>query len=251
MTFTKLLITSLAGLMLSTAALATETQIMIRAKAVDAKFIGSSVGGVKVVVEDAETNEILDTGWIQGGTGSTDTIIKNPITRGQMISNDKTAGFIANVDINSPRLLRFKLIAPYGYRQALQEATVTSWVIPGKDILGDGIILTMSGFIVDAWTRVLEGGKVEIYTKAALLCGCPIYPDGPWDPKNYEASAIIMKDGVNVTEIKLDFTGPIGLFSGNTTIKESGHFKAIVTLFDKDTGNVGVDRTLFEINLKE
>lgn len=225
------------------------TQIMIRAKAVDAKYIGTSVGGVRVVVEDTETGEILDQGWINGNTGDTDTLIKNPIKRDQTLTDDKTAGFVAKVDIDAPRLLRFKLIGPYGYRQSLQEATVTSWVVPGKDILGDGITLTMTGFIVDAWTQVLEGGKVEFYTKASLLCGCPITKDGHWKPDNYEAKAILMQDEKKIAEIPLTFTGPMGMFSGRTDISESGHYKAIVYLIDQSTGNVGVDRTMFEVNL--
>lgn len=250
MNYVKSLSLAAIALAFSTTAFATETHVMVRAKAVDAKYIGSSVGGVKVVVEDAETGQILDSGWINGSTGSTKTIIKEPITRGQMMTDDKTAGFVAKVDISSPRLLRFKLVGPYGYRQSLQEASVTSWVIPGKDILGDGITLNMPGFIVDAWTRVLEGGRVDVYTKASMLCGCPIYPDGPWDPKNYEVTAIIKKDEVNVSEVHLDFTGPVGMFSGKTNITEPGHYKAIVSIFDKKTGNVGVDRTMFEINEK-
>lgn len=228
---------------------AEETQIMIRAKAVDAKYIGTSVGGVRVAVEDAETGEILNQGWINGSTGDTDTLIKNPIKRGQTLTTDKTAGYLATIDIDTPRLLRFKLIGPYGYRQSLQEATVTSWVIPGKDILGDGITLTMPGFIVDAWTQVLAGGKVEFYTKASLLCGCPITKDGLWQPDNYEAKAIIMQDDKKVDEVALNFTGPMGLFSAKTEIKASGHYKAIVYLIDQTTGNVGVDRTMFEIEL--
>ncbi|PCJ30594.1 MAG: hypothetical protein COA90_08930 [Gammaproteobacteria bacterium] len=239
---------ALIFLLASSASFAVETQVMVRAKAVDAKYIGTSVGSVKVVVEDAETGEILDQGWITGGTGSTDTIIKTPITRGQVITDDKTAGFLAKIDISSPRLLRFKLIGPYGYRQALQQASVTSWVIPGKDILGDGITLNMYGFIVDAWTRVLENGQVDIYTKASLLCGCPIYPDGLWDPKNYEATAIIMQNEEKISEVALEFTGPVGLFSGKTQLTKPGHYKAIVYIFDKKTGNVGVDRTMFEID---
>ncbi|MDF1587923.1 MAG: hypothetical protein P1P93_02010 [Gammaproteobacteria bacterium] len=225
------------------------THVMVRAKAVDAKFIGTSVGGVKVVVEDAETGEILDTGWINGGTGSTSTLISQPITRGQTLTDKDTAGFVATLDISSPRLVRFTLIGPYGFRQSLQQASLTSWVIPGKDILGDGIIISMSGFIVDAWTRVLEGGKVDIYTQTSLLCGCPIYPDGPWDPVNYQAKAIIMHNQNKVDEVDLAYTGPTGLFSGNTTITESGHYKAIVYLIDTKTGNVGVDRAMFEVDL--
>ena len=88
---------------LSLPAQAENTQIMIRAQATDAKFIGSSVGGVRVVVEDAETGEILDEGWINGGTGDTDLLIKNPIKRGQQLTNDKTAGFVAEVDIDEQK----------------------------------------------------------------------------------------------------------------------------------------------------
>lgn len=236
-------------LSLSVPASAEETLIMIRAKAADAKYIGTSVGGIRVTIEDAETGEIVNQGWINGGTGDTDTLIKNPIKRGQTLTTDKTAGYLATIDINTPRLLRFKLIGPYGYRQSLQEASVTSWVIPGKHLLGDGITLTMPGFIVDAWTQVLEGGKVEFYTKASLLCGCPITKDGLWQPDNYEAKAIIMQDDKKIDEVTLNFTGPIGLFSAKTVINASGHYKAIVYLIDQTTGNVGVDRTMFEVNL--
>jgi len=250
MTRLKLLFIAATGLLLSANSFAIATSIMVRAKAVDAKYMGTSVGGVKVVVEDAETGEILDQGWINGDTGSTKAIIKEPISRGQVMTDEKTAGFLAKVDLSSPRLLRFRVIGPYAYRQALQEASMTSWIIPGKDILGDGITLNLSGFIVDAWTRVLDTGQVDIYTKASLLCGCPIYPDGPWDPKNYEASAIIMQNDVIVDEVTLDFTGPVGMFSGSTTLTQPGHYKAIVYLLDKKTANVGVDRTMFVINEK-
>jgi hypothetical protein len=236
-----------ALMMISLSAIAAETQIMVRAKAVDSKFIGTSVGGIRTIVEDAETGEILDEGWINGGTGDTALLMENPLKRGVPQTDDKTAGFLAKVDIDTPRLLRFKLIGPYGYQQAYQEASVTSWVVPGKDILGDGIIITLTGFIVDAWTRVLEGGQVDIYTKASLLCGCPITKDGLWQADNYEAKAIIMRDDKSIDEVTLNFTGPAGMFSGKTTITEPGHYKAVVYLYDAKTGNVGVDRSMFEI----
>lgn len=251
MKFIKIIIIASLGLILSANAFATETKIMIRAKAVDAKYIGTSVGGVRVVVEDAETGEILDQGWINGDTGSTTSLIQEPINRGQKMTDETTAGFLAHIDISSPRLVRIKVIGPYGFRQSLQDASVTSWIIPGKDILGDGITLNMPGFIVDAWTRVLANGQVDIYTKATMLCGCPIFQDGHWDPDNYEVTAIIMKNETKIDEVTLGFTGPIGLFSAKTTITEPGHYKAIVYIFDKDTGNVGVDRTMFEINTDE
>ena len=236
-----------ALMLISLSAIAAETQIMVRAKAVDSKFIGTSVGGIRTIVEDAETGEILDEGWINGDTGNTALLMENPLKRGERQTDESTAGFLATVDIDTPKLLRFKLIGPYGYQQAYQEASVTSWVVPGKHILGDGIIITLTGFIVDAWTRVLEDGQVDIYTKASLLCGCPITKDGLWKAENYEAKAIIMQDEEHIDEVRLDFTGPAGMFSGKTTLTKPGPYKAIVYLYDAKTGNVGVDRSMFEI----
>jgi hypothetical protein len=250
MKLVKLFTLLVAGMLLSSQVFATETNITIRAKAVDAKFIGTSVGGLRVVVTDTETGKILDTGWIRGGTGSTDTIIKNPITRGQSIADENTARFVAKVDISSPRLVKFTVIGPYAYRQSLQEASITSWIIPGKDIMGDGIILSMPGFIIDTWTSVMEGGIVQIFADSAMLCGCKISPNTQWNPRNFEAKAIIMRDGEKITEVKLPFTGPVAIFSGETKIEKPGHYKVIAYIIDQKTGNVGVDRTIFEINEK-
>jgi hypothetical protein len=105
----------------------------------------------------------------------------------------------------------------------------------------------MPGFIVDSWTQVLEGGRVDIYTKASMLCGCPIKPDGYWDPSDYQVSAIIMQNDKKLDEVALRFTGPVGLFSAQTNITEPGHYKAIVYVIDQKTGNVGVDRAMFEV----
>ncbi len=246
----KLLLLIVISALFSSNTFAVETQITIRAKAVDAKFIGSSVGGLRVVVTDAETGEILDTGWIRGGTGSTDTIIKNPITRGQSIADENTARFVAKVDISSPRLVKFTVLGPYAYRQSLQEASITSWVIPGKDIMGDGLILNMPGFIIDTWTSVMEGGIVQIFASSAMLCGCKISHNTQWNPRNFEAKAIIMRDGEKITEVDLPFTGPVAIFSGETKLEDAGHYKVIAYIIDQKTGNVGVDRTIFEINSK-
>lgn len=57
---------------------ATPTKIMIRAKARDAKFIGSSLGGAYIIVRDKTSQKILAEGKTTGGTGNTDLIMKMP-----------------------------------------------------------------------------------------------------------------------------------------------------------------------------
>jgi hypothetical protein len=61
---------SLLFLFIASSLWATETTIIIRAKAKDAKFIGSSIGGAHVVVKHQLTGEILAQGKTEGSTGN-------------------------------------------------------------------------------------------------------------------------------------------------------------------------------------
>jgi hypothetical protein len=72
---------------------ATETKVMVRAKAKDAKFIGSSLGGAHVIVRNKLNQRILAEGKTTGSTGNTDLIMKTPKVRGNSIADDQTGGF--------------------------------------------------------------------------------------------------------------------------------------------------------------
>jgi len=54
-----------------TGAWAEPTDIVVRVLSKDAKFIGTSMGGMQVTLRDAHTGEILATGLTRGGTGDT------------------------------------------------------------------------------------------------------------------------------------------------------------------------------------
>lgn len=228
-------------------AFAEETHIMIRARAVDAKFIGSGVGGMRAVVEDPKTGVILDEGEIRGSTGDTTLLMRTPPERGQQIATEATAGYLATVNIERPRLLRFRIWGPLGAHQSQQEAAVTSWVIPGRDIIGDGIIINLPGFIVDAWTHVSRDNQVHIHAKITMMCGCPIMKDGLWPPDRLEVKAILTQNGEKLREITLPFAGPANLFQGKTSIKEPGIYEIIVYSYDKTTGNTGANQTMVQI----
>ena len=53
------------------ASLAEPTEIVVRVLGNDSKFIGTSMGGMRVTLRDAQTGEILATGLTQGATGDT------------------------------------------------------------------------------------------------------------------------------------------------------------------------------------
>ncbi len=84
------------GMITMTPALqAQETEVMVRVKSKDAKFIGSSIGGAMVLIKNAETGEVLASGKTSGSTGDTELIMKQAHSRNQRLTDENTAGFLA------------------------------------------------------------------------------------------------------------------------------------------------------------
>ena len=96
---------------------------MIRAKAKDAKFIGSSIGGAKILVKDALTDEILAEGITKGSTGNTDKIMKQDWKRYQNLSEESTAGFEATLNITEPTFVTIEAYGPINKKQAVIQSS--------------------------------------------------------------------------------------------------------------------------------
>ena len=156
---------------------AAQTKITVRAKAVDAKFIGSKMGGIQITIKDAESGKVLAEGKIEGDTGDGKTIMETPVKRGDSIVDAKTAKFDAVVDISEPRLVTIEAAGPLGpsWKQSSEKVSTQLWVIPGKNLTGgDGIVLDFYGFAIDFTNPgdnaavSLSGGKAEVGIKAMI-----------------------------------------------------------------------------------
>jgi len=232
-----------------------QTKVTIRAKSKDAKFIGSTMGGALVVVRDAETGELLSKGLTSGGTGNTQKIMVEPVRRGTPITDDSTAKFEANVDINEPRLVTIEVSAPYGQRQSIAKNSAQVWLIPGKDIAGDGITIEVYGFSVDLLipqaheTIRLADGKAKIPVRAnvVMMCGCPITPDGLWDANKYEVRAIVKINGAVAGTVPMAYANKVSTFEGVIEATKEGTYEVTVYSFDPATGNAGTDKTSFMV----
>lgn len=226
---------------------AQETHVMIRARANDAKFIGSSIGGAKIIVRDAVTGEILDQGMTSGSTGNTDKLMKQPQERGKALSEENTAGFDASLKIQEPVFVTVEAIAPFNKKQARVLSSTQLWVIPGKDIKGDGVVLKIPGFVVDILSPQTHEGlnadkNVEIRANVVMMCGCPVTDGGIWDAQQYEVKALISQNGEKVKELPLEIGEKTSTFSAETKL-EKGLYEIIVYAFDPVSGNTGVDKT--------
>src|SRR4030043_151833 len=142
------------------------TKIIVRVVAKDSKVIGSGVGGAFVRIRNLETGEILAQGKQEGGTGDTESIMVRPRKRGEIIYGiSGAASFQAEIALDRPTQVEIYTEAPLAYPQPIQKGAKTSPLIPGKDILGEGVIIELDGLIVN----ILNPSPKEILKKGEEL----------------------------------------------------------------------------------
>ncbi len=233
---------------------AVPTQITVRVKAKDAKFVGTSMGGVLITVRDAQTGELLAKGYTAGGTGNTVRIMKTPVSRGVSISDESAAKFTASIDIAEPTQVEVAAYGPSAGLQSAGKVSATQWVVPGKNITeGDAWLMEMPGFIVDVLAppthSMLPGAPQTVTIKAniMLMCGCPITPGGIWDANKIEVKALLKKNGQQVGVLPMQYAGSPSQFSGTWSIPEAGMYEAAVYAYDAATGNTGINKVTFMV----
>ncbi len=131
-------------------AFAEPTRITVRVLSKDAKFIGTSMGGVRVSIRDADTGELLAEGIARGGTGDTARIMSEGRRRGEPLATPDAASFTAVLDLDEPRRVEVVAFGPLAQLQAATKVSATQWLLPGKHVdQGDGLLLVMPGLAVD------------------------------------------------------------------------------------------------------
>jgi len=126
------------------------TKVVVRVVSKDAKVVGSGVGGAFVRIKNLETGEILAQGKQEGGTGETDRIMVQPHRRGEVLFGTPDAAFYqAEIPLDKPTQVEVSAEAPLAYPHALQKGSKTITLIPGKHILGEGLIIELNGLIVN------------------------------------------------------------------------------------------------------
>ena len=226
------------------------TRIVVRAKAHDAKFIGTSMGGVVVAIRKAKTGALLAQGSIEGSTGDTQLLMKQPHERGTQLSRGEAAKFDTTLMLQEPVLATIEAKGPMNQPQSSIITSTQVWLIPGKHIEGDGIILDFPGFAVDimeprAHQLFKKGQDVPIKANVVMMCGCPTRPGGLWDSKRYEMEAWIYKNQELVDKVPMEFSGQTSLYDGTYTPRNPGTYEVHLVVYDQDVNNTGVDRTTF------
>jgi hypothetical protein len=230
-----------------------ETKVMIRAIARDAKVIGTHVGGAKITVKDAATGRILAQGMQQGGTGDTNVIMKQPHTRGMALYNGGDAsGFLAVLRLDKPTVVEISAEGPLGNAQATQRSSKTMLLVPGEDVLGDGVLLEIHGFIITplsplADAKLKAGSPFEVRATVTMACGCPTEPDGLWDANKIRVVARLLRDGKVQSEIPMTYAGVQNTFHADVPVTVAGPLELQVLALDPGSANFGMSKEAIAI----
>lgn len=254
MRYLKTILTA-AALTITGTAHAENTDIMVRAISADAKFIGTSMGGVQLILRDARTGEILAEGTTSGGTGDTAAIMdakgRSPARVAAGAGGaEGAAGYLATIDIGQPTLVELEARGPLDRPKSESQVTARRWVMPGEDIVaGDGWVVEMPGLAITIGS-LADQGELAIDAKVELLCGCPITPGGLWDADDYLVTASLWQEGVRTAEVPLPFVKAPGEFAGSLSVPHSGHYRLVIHARNLVTGNSGVAETTLSIKEK-
>ncbi|WP_031371833.1 hypothetical protein [Lysobacter antibioticus] len=228
------------------------TDIVVRAKARDGKFIGSSIGGAWVRIKDADSDKVLAEGLTEGGTGDTEAIMSTPRTRYGAIAGN-AAAFKARLLLDRPVFATVEVLAPYIKKQARTVSQTQLWLVPGKPIAGDGLIVEVPGMIVDILSpgthlyTPLSQAPYELKANVVMMCGCILTEGGTWDGKSMDVAAIVEKDGRPYKTIPLQMQATMNTFRALLEPDAPGNYRITVYAYDPKTGNTGVDQTSFVV----
>ncbi len=221
------------------------TRVVVRALSHDAKLIGSNVGGAWITIQDAGTGRVLAEGLHEGNTGDTRRIMVEPRQRGvSPFATEGAAAFVATLMLAHPTMVDVTAHAPLGTPGAQTRASKRLLLLPGRDVLGEGILLELNGFTVEllapgAPAALAAGAPLDVRAKVTMLCGCPTEPGGMWDADRYEIVARLLRGGEVVASAPLAYAGEASTFAGRLDTPAPGVYTLEVLAADPARANFG------------
>ena len=111
--------------------------------------LGREVGGARVTITDVATGHILATGLQQGDAGDQNQIMRTPhLMEEPIYSSRPSAAFTTTLQLQKPTLVEISAEGPLAYPASLQKTSKTLLLIPGQNLTHDGIVLHLSGYLV-------------------------------------------------------------------------------------------------------
>ena len=165
------------------------TTILVRVVGHGAMVLGREVGGARITITDVATKHILATGIQQGEAGDQSQIMRTPrLMEEPHYSSRPAAAFVATFDLLHPTLVEVTAEGPLGYPTSSQRASTTVWLVPGQNTTDDGIVMHLSGYIIQIehpkpGEPLIAKDDVMLWASVRTLSGALVRPLGDWDSR--------------------------------------------------------------------
>lgn len=165
------------------------TDVMVRVVAHGAMVLGDEVGGARVTITDVATGRLLASGLQLGETGDQNQIMRTPrLMEEPRYSTRPSGSFHATLYLDRPTLVEIAAQGPLSYPAAMQRASKTVLLIPGRDLTQDGIVLDLNGYIVQIENpppgeSLMAKDDVKLKASVRMLSGALVRPHGDWDSR--------------------------------------------------------------------
>src|SRR5512145_733102 len=226
------------------------TTILVRVVAHGAMVLGREVGGARVTITDVETKQVLATGIQQGEAGDQNQIMRTPHLMEEPVYSARPAAvFTTTLELRKPTLVEITAEGPLAHPASMQHASQTVLLIPGHDLINDGIVLHLYGYIVQIehpkpGQSLMAKDDVKLRASVRTLSGTLVRPHGDWDSRKIRIYGELLIGNRIVERLQLFFSNETGTFEAPFFVPNSheapdGILLRVVAT-DLATGNSGV-----------
>jgi len=233
------------------------TTILVRVVGHGAMVLGREVGGARITITDVATKHILATGIQQGEAGDQNQIMRTPrLMEEPHYSSRPAAAFVATFNLLHPTLVEVTAEGPLGYPASSQRASTTVWLIPGQDMINDGIVLHLYGYIVQIehpkpGEPLIAKDDVMLRASVRTLSGALVRPYGDWDSRKIHIYGELMVGARVLERLQLFYNHDRAGFEAPFFVPLPSDAPNGITLHvvaaDPSNGNVGVEKANYPV----
>jgi hypothetical protein len=180
--------------------------------------LGREVGGARVTITEVESGRVLATGIQQGEAGDQNQIMRTPhLMEEPLYSTRPAAAFTATLELLKPTLVTIAAEGPLAHPASMQQASQTVMLIPGHDLMSDGIVLHLYGYIVQiehpkAGQALAAKDDVKLRASVRTLSGALVRPHGDWDSRKIRIYGELVIGDRIVERLQMFFSNETGTF---------------------------------------
>lgn len=233
------------------------TTVLVRVVAQGAMVLGREVGGAHVTITDVASGQILATGLQHGEAGDQNQIMRTPHMMEEPIySSRPSAVFTTTLELQKPTLVEISAEGPLAYPTALQKTSKTLLLIPGQDLTDDGIVLHLSGYLVQIerptpHDALIAKSDVKLRASVRTLSGSLVRPHGDWDSRKVRIYGEVLIGAQVIERLQLFYDEGSRTFEAPFFVPPSKETPDGITLrviaTDLSTGNAGMAQATYAV----